>query len=363
MRISGGGRCNVTHGCFDPKLLIGYYPRGGRELLGPFHRFQPSDTIAWFAREGVDLKIESDGRVFPTTDSSETIINALRGAAQTCGVEVRTQTAVTLIDRTEEGFQLTLSRGEPLLCNRLLLASGSHAASLHFAADLGHTIIPQVPSLFTFNIPTSPLLDLAGISLERVHLRIEGLRLEESGPLLLTHWGFSGPAVLKLSAWGARLLNECSYQASLTINWLPDTPPAEVSSELKRLRLTEGHRSVANLCPFDLPRNLWKRLTSLAGIDDELRFSSLDQAKTKRLESLLQASSYRIEGKTTYKQEFVTAGGVHLAEVNFKTMESRLCPGLYFAGEVLDIDGITGGFNFQNAWTTGWIAGRSCALV
>lgn len=359
VRISGGGRCNVTHACFEPKILVQNYPRGGKELIGPFNRFQPKDTIQWFESRDVLLKTEEDGRMFPVTDSSQTIIDCLQAEAKKSGVEVRLKTGVENFERTEKGFLLHLSNGETISCDRLLIATGSNRNIYETIANLGHTIIPLVPSLFTFNVPTSPLLELAGISVEKALVKIANTPLEQTGPLLITHWGFSGPAILKLSAWGARILHDLNYHATLIIDWLPDFNLEMLRKTLSDARQQYPERVIANESLFGLPRNLWKKLTTLAGISQEQRWATLSNKSITSLADVLHANSYQIEGKTTYKQEFVTCGGIKLDEVNFKTMESRICPGLYFAGEVLDIDGVTGGFNFQNAWTTGWIAGNA----
>jgi predicted Rossmann fold flavoprotein len=327
VRVSGGGRCNVTHACFDPKVLVQNYPRGSRELVGPFHRFGPRDTINWFEKRGVKLKTEKDGRMFPVTDNSQTIIDCLLNEAKRVGVEIRTRQRVQSIT---PGFTLYMQDGNTEICDRLLLATGSSPEGHHFAHELGHTIVPPVPSLFTFNVPGSSLADLSGIAVEDAELRIVGL--EQRGPLLITHFGFSGPAALKLSAWGARKLHACQYKAELCINWLPSLTEEEI---FERLKASKEWRP--------LPRNLWKRLT--------------ESGKPREIARRLHADLYQVDGKTTHKEEFVTCGGVELKEVDFRTMESKKCPGLLFAGEVLDIDGITGGFNFQNAWTTGMIAG------
>ena len=361
VKISGGGRCNVTHACFDPAVLIQHYPRGGKELRGAFARFQPRDMIAWLQARDVTLKTESDGRMFPTTDRSETIIASLVGAAQTLGVEVHLERGVVDCQRDQNGFILTLSTGELLKCARLLVATGSSPKVSTWLQQLGHTLHPPVPSLFTFNTPHSPLNALAGISVPQVSLSLEGFSREQTGPLLITHWGLSGPAVLKLSAWAARFLHDTHYRAFLKINWLPELCNAELHQLLVAYRQTHGGRLIISESPVPLPKNLWRALVELAQIPTELRWSTLSKALLQQMIQRLNACIIQIEGKSTYKEEFVTCGGVKLQEVNFKTMESRLCPGLYFAGEVLDIDGVTGGFNFQSAWTTGWLAGRGLA--
>ena len=367
VRISGGGRCNVTHSCFDPALLIKNYPRGGKELLGPFHRFQVRDTIDWFQARGVELKTEPDGRMFPVTDSSETIINCLMQEAKDVGVEILTGVGVEGLglQKNASGFSLTLSQKEPqkapLECAKILIATGSNRKIMSLVEALGHTIEPLVPSLFTFNVPTSPLLELSGIAVESAHLSIEGTQLEQTGPLLVTHWGFSGPAVLKLSAWGAKELFAADYKAKLLINWLPKMSLTEIQKTLQKARDDGPTKQITVTCPVLLPKNLWKKFCALCSINDEMRYQALSNKLIGQLADKLHRDAYQIDGKTTYKQEFVTCGGTKLSEVNFKTMESKLVPGLYFAGEVLNIDGITGGFNFQNAWTTGYIAGQSLA--
>lgn len=362
VRISGGGRCNVTHACFDPAILVQYYPRGNKALRGPFTRFQPRDTIAWFEACDVHLKTESDGRMFPITDSSETIIHCLSNQARKAKVDIRTECGVSAIERVEAGFEIPLNNGERLNCARVLVATGGTPKPFEWLKALGHTIQPLVPSLFTFNVPDSPLKELAGISVPKAHLCIDEIALEQAGPLLITHWGFSGPAVLKLSAWGARMLHDRAYQAKLCVNWLPDYNLQGLRQKLLDYKSAYPTRLVATDSPAEeLPRNLWKKMVEMAGIETELRWTILSKHHLDSLLRILQSSIFQISGKTTYKEEFVTCGGVSLDEVNFKTMESRLVPGLYFAGEILDIDGVTGGFNFQNAWTTSWLAGRAMA--
>lgn len=359
VRISGGGRCNVTHACFDPSLLVHNYPRGHKELRGPFSRFQPKDTIQWFESRGVKLKVEEDGRMFPITDQSETIIQCLQHEANQAGVELRLVCGIKSLAKEDQQFKLELTTGESLECDRVLIATGSTPKIYPLLETVGHTIVPLVPSLFTFNVPDSPLLDLAGVSVPQADVRIKEVDLNQKGPLLMTHWGFSGPAILKLSAWGARLLHDRDYHATLLIKWLPNESEESLKTKIKALKQEQGAKQIGSESPFLLPKQLWRRLLQLAGIDLEQRWALLSTQQLQALLKQLLESSFQIQGKTTYKQEFVTCGGVSLDQVNFKTMESRLCPGLYFAGEVLDIDGVTGGFNFQNAWTTGWIAGQA----
>ncbi len=377
VRISGGGRCNVTHNCFDPALLVQHYPRGGPALRGALSRFQPQDTVAWFKARGVALKTEADGRMFPKTDNSATIVDCLMQAARTAGVKIHKRTNVVDVQRLKSAepsgkqwgeqpgydtFRLTLRSQTSLTCDRLLLATGSSPQGHHLARALGHTIVPPVPSLFTFKLSDGRLQGLAGISVDPVQLRLQvagKTKLEQTGPLLVTHWGLSGPAVLKLSAWGARILHDCRYQATLVINWLPHSTVETLHQQLQALRTQEARRAIATRCPLPLPLRLWQRLVASAGIANKTRWAEISKKALNQLLRELNQGHYQIQGKGIFKDEFVTCGGINLKQVNFKTMESRCCPGLYLAGEVLDIDGVTGGFNFQSAWTTAWLAGRA----
>jgi hypothetical protein len=356
VRVSGGGRCNVTHACFDPKELVGQYPRGRKELLGPYHFFQPRDTVAWFEKRGVELKTEGDGRMFPTTDSSETIIQCLLDAAEGLGVDIRRQQKIQSIQKLGTTFSLTMEKGPEILADTLLLATGSTPWGWEIAKQFGHRVIDPVPSLFTFNVPTSPLLDLSGISVPNARLTVKEAKLSQQGPLLLTHWGFSGPTALKLSAWAARELHALDYKAILLINWTG----AESQEALLQLLLKQKLDAPLQPFPALLPAQLLARLLSPLKI---LPMGKLSHQALSQIAAKLYADAYRVEGKTTYKQEFVTAGGIRLSEVSFKTMESKITGGLYFAGEILDVDGVTGGFNFQNAWTTGWLAGSAMAKL
>lgn len=370
VRISGGGRCNVTHACFDPHKLILNYPRGGQELLGPFHHFQPKDTIAWFEAQGVQLKTEADGRMFPTTDRSQTIIDALVSRAQQLKVEIHLRQQISAIKREGLHFLIEFRQGPTLHAKAIILATGSSPEGHRIAESLGHTIQPPVPSLFTFNVPTSRLASLSGISVQDAVVSLPELAkqspsrknthhkspFEQRGPLLITHFGFSGPAVLKLSAWAARELYAHHYATTIQINWLPQFSLEEIKDKFKEAKTQQPSKTLASLTLFDLPKNLWKTLT--APFTDKaaahLSLPSIDQLATT-----LHADLYCMDGKTTHKEEFVTCGGVTLKEVDFKTMQSKICPGLFFAGEILNIDGVTGGFNFQNAWTTAYLAGRA----
>ncbi len=366
VRISGGGRCNVTHACFDPAELVTHYPRGGRALRGPFSRFQPRDTVAWFESRGVPLKTEPDGRIFPVSDRSESIIDCLQAEATRRGVRLRINTVIetieTLPGSKPNQFKLTLNGGEELIADRLILATGSSPQGWNWVKSLGHTVTKPVPSLFTFTVKDPRLDDLAGLSTPKAQVSIEGTKLKQIGPLLITHWGLSGPAVLKLSAWGARELHARDYNATLHVNWLGDSPE-HVLERLKGKRDKSARNLVlADNFP-DLPRRLWARLCLAAGIPELIRWGVIGNEPLRALAAQITDGVYLMTGKSTFKEEFVTCGGVPTDEVDFRTLESKRCPGLYFAGEILDVDGVTGGFNFQNAWTTGWIAGRSAASV
>src|SRR6266487_1811983 len=392
VRISGGGRCNVTHACFDARELSARFPRGGPALIGPFQRFQASDTVAWFEARGVKLKVESDGRMFPVSDSSQTVIDCLLRAAKEAGVKLLLNSGVERATRRTDGaFELVLSKpapareperrsptrrepldpsqragsetGAPMVCDRLLLATGGCRAPAagQLAVSLGHTLVPPVPSLFTFHIASPWLRDLAGISVEPVEASVPGTRLRERGALLVTHWGLSGPVILRLSAWGARALHGFNYQFPLHVNWLPHLDGEAISAELDARRHAQPARTVINTPIPPLPSRLWEQLVLATGIARDTRWAALARATQHRLLQQLIRTEFQVTGKSLNKEEFVTCGGVRLREVNFKTMESRVCPGLHFAGELLDLDGLTGGFNFQAAWTTGWIAGRAMA--
>ena len=364
VRISGGGRCNVTHALFDPRMFTTRYPRGERELISPFHRFSADDTIAWFEARGVRLKREEDGRVFPVTDSSETVIDCLVKEAQASGVRLFLRKGVESAQlRTHGGFDLKLDDGESTPCDRLLLATGGcrSVGGAEIAHFLGHAIEPPVPSLFSLHVPAPWLRSLPGISLSDVQLSVGKLR--ERGPLLITHNGISGPAVLRLSAWGARILHEKAYRFSLRVNWLPELNEIELRTEFQSRRQKESIRRVNNSPIGAIPARLWEKLVSNAGIFPKTTWTSLTRAGRNELIRHLRVTELEVDGKSLNKEEFVTCGGVRLREINFKTMGSRITPNLYFAGELLDIDGITGGFNFQAAWTTGWIAGHAMAGV
>jgi predicted Rossmann fold flavoprotein len=364
VRISGGGRCNVTHACFEPREFATRYPRGERALLSPFSKFSARDTVAWFEARGVRLKTERDGRMFPVTDSSETIVSCLMEAAQNAGVKFKMNCAVESVTKMPDGrFALALAGGENIFCDRLLLATGGcrAAAAGQLAAALGHTIETPVPSLFTFKIAAPWLPPLAGVSLELAEVCAPVAKLRERGPLLVTHWGLSGPAILKMSAWGARALADLDYQFPLFVNWLPEFTAEKIISEFQARRENAGAKLLVNVPLFPLTARLWEQLILAAGLARETRWAALTRPQMQALVQQLTRTEFVVTGKSLNKDEFVTCGGVKLGEVNFKTMESKVCPGLFFAGELLDIDGITGGFNFQAAWTTGFIAGHALA--
>ena len=369
VRISGGGRCNVTHHCFDPARLVENYPRGGKALRGAFTRFQPKDTVAWYRERGVKLKTEADGRMFPVTDNSETIVNCLMQAANKAGVDLRTGEGVKSVKQFLDSdnnsyFQVELKNERILQCDRLLMATGSNPSGYRWAKNLGHKIESSVPSLFTFNIRDPRLKDLAGVSVSnaRVRLGTGKNKLEQNGALLITHWGLSGPAILKLSAWGARSLHELKYASNLQINWLPKYNEETLKQDLLKVKQTHPKKKIVNYCPIELPKRLWQSLINYAAIKPDKVWSEISKKELNKLVTELVRGHYQIKGKGVFKDEFVTCGGVSLKEVDFKTMESKKCPGLYFAGEVLDIDGVTGGFNFQSAWTTSWLAGKAIAV-
>ncbi len=370
VRISGGGRCNVTHHCFEPSDLVRNYPRGHRELRGPFSRFQPRDVVEFFEQRGVTLKTEADGRMFPVTDSSATIIDCLQRTADQAGVTVRLNARVSDIAVRESGdgryFEVSIHDQAPLRADRVLLATGSSRQGYRIAASLGHTVVPCVPSLFTFKLTDPRIADLSGMSFADVELSLrfaDSTELRQRGPMLITHWGLSGPAILKLSAWGARQLNEHRYRAELVVNFVPDYTLDRLRSFLSEYREQKLKRRAKNHSSVNLPLRYWQRLCASVGVSDDLTWANLSKRQLLALADELHAARFDVVGKGIFKEEFVTCGGVALKEVDFKTMQSRICPGLYFAGELLDIDGITGGFNFQSAWTTGWIAGSDMATA
>lgn len=365
VRISGGGRCNVTHACFDAREFTARYPRGETALISPLLRFSAADTVQWFQSRGVQLKVESDGRIFPITDSSQTVIACLLREARRNNVQLRANCGVERVRRNAGAFDVGLTTGENINADRLLLATGGvRTAKLGAIAEsLRHAVEPPVPSLFTFHIATPWLRELAGVSVPDAAASVPGTTLHERGPLLVTHWGLSGPVILQLSAWGARELCARDYKFPLRVNWLPQLSIEQLRQEFKTRIDKQPAKLVANAPVPPLTARLWNALTLAAGISQSTRWAALSRAGQHQLIQQLTATPFDVTGKSLNKDEFVTCGGVRLSEVDFKTMQSKLCPGLYFAGELLDIDGLTGGFNFQAAWTTGWIAGNAMALA
>ncbi|PWN05479.1 NAD(P)/FAD-dependent oxidoreductase [Rhodohalobacter mucosus] len=364
VRISGGGRCNVTHHCFDPEQLSAHYPRGAAMLRWSFEQFQARDTAAWFESRGVALKTEPDGRMFPVSDSSESVISCLMHEARIHGVKIRNKTRVDRISPlSDSGFSLSINKKEAEYFDAVVVATGGYnrEKAYEWLKELGHTIRTPVPSLFTFNFREKVFSDLAGISVNQAEVHIEGTRFTESGPLLITHWGLSGPAVLKLSAWAARELHEKEYRYTVRVNWLAPMNELQVREKLLDLRERNARKKVVRQDLLPLPARLWERQIQLSGIDDRKRWAELSNKEVHELVQNLVNARYDIQGKTTYKEEFVTCGGIRLKEVNPDTLESKKVPGLYFVGEVLDIDGVTGGFNFQAAWTNGWLAAKALA--
>ncbi|MEO8587920.1 MAG: NAD(P)/FAD-dependent oxidoreductase [Flavobacteriales bacterium] len=360
VRISGGGRCNVTHACFSERKLATHYPRGERFLRKSFGLFNARDTVDWFAQRGVELKTEPDGRMFPTTDRSSTIIDCLMQEAARLDVRIRIGTGVGACTRNEQGFDLQLSNDHTEHADRLIVTTGGHPKMESYAwlKELGHSIVPPVPSLFTFNMPNEPIRELMGVVADPARVRIIGTDLESTGPLLITHWGMSGPAILRLSAWGARIVHDLGYRFTVQVNWLGGLSEDAVRQHFVEEEEAMRRKHAENANVFALPKRLWTFLLAKAGVRPEDVWGDLPRKERNRLIDLLTNDRYAVQGKTTFKEEFVTAGGVSLEEVDPITMRSRRGPALYFAGEVLDIDGITGGFNFQAAWTTGFIAGQ-----
>lgn len=356
VRISGGGRCNVTHACFDPGELVTNYPRGERELLGPFHKFAPGDTIDWFAQRGVETKIEEDGRMFPISDSSESIASCLEEEAEKLGVEIRLSQRVSRIKPEDHGFSLHTKDGNGYQCAHLVVASGGQPAMWEILEELGHEIISPVPSLFTLKIKSKKLPSLAGISVPNAEIKFSGFDHSASGPVLITHEGLSGPGILRLSAWGARSFSEAGYQGDLMVNWL-GIATEEIEALLTQWRQEEAKKAMGARGFGEIPHRLWAWFLGKSGISTEQKWADLSNQQMEMLISEISATKLWVHGKSTFKEEFVTAGGVELSEIDFRKFESKVIPGLFMAGEVLNIDAITGGFNFQAAWTGGWLAG------
>lgn len=357
VRVSGGGRCNVTHACFEPNELVKFYPRGEKELRGPFHQFCSGDTVEWFSNHGVVLKIEDDGRMFPVSNSSQTIIDCFLDATQKLGITILTGQSVQSIFKKDNFWKIE-TQNENYIVGKLILATGSNPKIWEMLQNFGHAIVNPVPSLFTFNIKDTRIKELPGVSAQ-VSIKVKDTKLTSTGPLLITHWGMSGPAILKLSAWGARILFEKNYHFTIFVNWLNDVETNDAEKILKDLKQENAKKAASKKSPFDFPNRLWESLVLASGIESETKWADLTKIQTQNLANQLTNSSFQVNGKSTFKEEFVTAGGIDLKEINFKTMESKLHENLYFTGEILNIDAITGGFNFQNAWTTGFILAKT----
>jgi len=365
VKVSGGGRCNVTHACFSIAELIKNYPRGSAFLKNAFHQFNTKHSIEWFEERGIPLKTESDGRMFPASNTSQTIIDCLLNEANKYKVQILMNAEVkNLASLNGKQFSIHLTNDRTIIADYVCIASGGYPKSIQFEwlTTLGHTIIPPIPSLFTFNMPKHPITTLMGITVQGVNVKIVGSKLQQKGPLLITHWGLSGPAILKLSAWGARELAEKNYEFNISVNWLSAFNENSLLEKMRQLRFEIASQKVMNRNPFGLPARLWEYFLQQSGISNEIRWADLPSKEQNILIKLLCAQELKVKGKTTFKEEFVTAGGIQLSEINFNTMQSKLIPGLFFAGEIMDIDGVTGGFNFQNAWTTGWIAAKSIGV-
>ena len=359
VRISGGGRCNVTHACFVPNDLVKFYPRGEKELKGPFHQFCSGDTIEWFEKHGVELKIEEDGRMFPVSNSSQTIIDCFLKAAQKLKIDVLIGHSVQELYQGENYWKISTNH-EVFSCQKVVMATGSNPKMWELLQNLGHSIIEPVPSLFTFNIKDVRIKDLMGLSTV-ASVKVKKSKLQASGPLLITHWGMSGPGILRLSAWGARELADKKYQFAIQVNWLNETDFEEAIDLLKTIKEENSKKLVSKYAHFELPKRLWENLVKASGITEETKWADVNKKQLNTLAEQLTNAEFQVNGKSTFKEEFVTAGGIDLKEVNFKTMESKVLPNLFFAGEILNIDAITGGFNFQNAWTGGFIVAENIA--
>ncbi len=359
VKVSGGGRCNVTHACFANSQLVKYYPRGGKELKKSFAQFTTSDTVEWYEGRGVRLKTEEDGRMFPVTNDSQTIINCLMREVDKLGISIETHQPIISIEKENGKFKLTL-RDKVIQVDKVIVASGGSpkVEGFDWLKKLGHIIESPVPSLFTFNMPNETVKELPGVSVENVTVRIPGTKLITEGPLLITHWGMSGPAILKLSAWGARILKDLNYKFIIHVNWLGEMNEDKAREILTKEFQLHPKKKVSNCNVFQLPNRLYLFLLDKLGIHPVNNLGEMSKKNQNRFLNVLLNDEYKVDGKTTFKEEFVTCGGISLQDVSMDTMESKKCPGLYFAGEVLDIDGVTGGFNFQAAWTTGFIAGK-----
>jgi predicted Rossmann fold flavoprotein len=374
VKVSGGGRCNVTHACYSIADILKKYPRGSAFLKKAFHHFFTTDTIEWFKERGVALKTEADGRMFPQSNTSQTIIDCLLAEADKYKVEIRMNAEVKEIKSMVNGqwsngeacptegnaFQLQLINNKTVDADYICIASGGYPKSSQFEwlTKTGHTIQAPVPSLFTLNMPGNPITSLMGITVENASIKITGTKIQQEGPLLITHWGLSGPAALKLSAWGAREMAGKNYHCTIHVNWLPAYNENSLAEKVKLVRFTIASQKIINRNPFGLPARLWEYFLQQCGIHPDLRWADLPAKEQNKLVKILCAQEMEVKGKTTFKEEFVTAGGIVLNEIDVNTMESKILPNLFFAGEIIDVDAVTGGFNFQNAWTTGWIAAK-----
>jgi predicted Rossmann fold flavoprotein len=361
VKVSGGGRCNVTHACFSIADMIKKYPRGSSFLKKAFHHFFTTDTIEWFKQRGVELKTEADGRMFPVTDSSQTIIDCLLKEANKYGVEILMNAEVKQLIKANDQFEISIGDNRILQADYVCIASGGYPKSVQFEwlKNLGHSVEEPVPSLFTFNMPGNAITALMGVVADNVNVKINGTKLQQQGPLLITHWGMSGPAILKLSAWGARELKDKNYEYKISVNWIPEYNENTLRDKMQQLRFDIATQKIINRNPFGLPTRLWEYLLQQSGINADARWADLPAKEQNKLIKNLCVQEFDVKGKTTFKEEFVTSGGIELNEIDHNTMQSKKLLGLFFAGEVINVDGVTGGFNFQNAWTTGWIAAKS----
>ncbi|AVR47316.1 aminoacetone oxidase family FAD-binding enzyme [Christiangramia fulva] len=357
VRISGGGRCNVTHAEFIPSELVQKYPRGEKELLGPFHKFMSGDTIAWFEKRGVELKTEEDGRMFPTTDNSQTIIDCFQKECSRLNIEIKKGQTLKKLSK-KDNFWVLQTQSDEFQSEKIMLATGSNSKVWDLLKSMGHTIIDPVPSLFTFNIIDKRIEGIHGIS-TYAEVKVENTQMESDGPLLITHWGMSGPAILKLSAWGARELNALVYNFRIKVNWTPEFSSEEMLEKLKEMKFELSRQFVFTRPHFELPKRLWQKLVLAADIQEQTNWADLNKNQLEKLALELTDATFQVNGKSTFKEEFVTAGGIDLKEVDFQTFESKLHKNIYFAGEILNIDAITGGFNFQNAWTGAYVAAKA----
>ncbi len=363
VKVSGGGRCNVTHACYSMAEMIKKYPRGSSFLKKAFHHFFTTDTITWFKERGVELKTEPDGRMFPVSNTSQTIIDCLMKEVNKYGIEILMNKEVKALNKLPDGWQLLFANETTLAADFICIASGGYPKSTQFEwlQKIGHFVEPPVPSLFTFNMPGNTVTALMGVVAENVSVKIAGTKLAEQGPLLITHWGMSGPAILKLSAWGARQLATDNYKFTAIVNWVPSYNEQSLKDKFQQVRFDIAAQKISNRNPFSLPQRLWEYLLLQSGTNQDIRWADLPAKEQNKLIKNLCTQEFAVNGKTTFKEEFVTAGGIVLNEIDHHTMESKIAPNIFFCGEVIDTDGVTGGFNFQNAWTTGFIAAKAIA--